>query len=61
MRKSSKHMLTDSYLCLEIHLAKCMMTFKMRVGPVRMQITNTQKMRNSEVSTQKIPNLRAYY
>ena len=50
-RTRSKHMPADSYLCLARHLAKCMMRLNMRVGPVRMQMTNTQKMNNSEMST----------
>ena len=47
----------ESYLYLSIHLAKCIMRLNMKVGPVRTQMTNTQKMNNSEMSTKNIPNL----
>ena len=33
-----------------------MMKLNLRVGPVRMQITNSQKINISEMNTQKIPN-----
>ena len=48
VRKRSKYELMDSYFYLERHIYKCMMRLNMRVGPVRTQITNTQKMNNSE-------------
>ena len=34
------------------------MIFNMCIFPVRIQMTNTQNMNNSEMSTQNIPNLR---
>ena len=37
------------------------MGFNMCVGPVRMQMTNTQKINNSETSTKNIPNLHVCY
>ena len=61
MRKRSKHVTTDSYFYLSGHLTKCMMRFNMRVGPVRTQMTNVQKMNNSEMSTQNNPNLHVCY
>ena len=50
-RTRSKHMPAESSFCLARHLAKCMMRLNMRVGPVRIQMTNTQKMNNTEMST----------
>ena len=37
------------------------MIFNIHVGPVRTKMINTQKMNNSEMSTQNIPNLRVCY
>ena len=56
MWKRSKHVPTDSYFYLSRHLDKCIMIFNMRVGPIRTHMTNTQKMNNYEMSTQKITN-----
>ena len=55
--KISKHEHTDSYFNPERHISKCMMRLNSHVGPVRTQITNTQRINNSEISTQKTPNL----
>ena len=35
----------------------CTMIFNILVGPVRTQMTNTEKTNKSEMSTQNIPNL----
>ena len=51
----------DGDLYLSIYIEKCKMIFNMRVGPVITQITNTQKMNNSDMSTKKIPNSRVCY
>ena len=48
---------TESYFYLEIQLENFMMIFNRRVGPVITQMNNTQKMKNSEMITQNIPNL----
>ena len=56
VRKSYKHVPNESYFYKAIQLSKCMMRFNMRVLPVRMQMTNTQKRNNYKISTQKIPN-----
>ena len=56
MWKRSKHESTDSYFCLGIQLAKCMMRINYHIGPVRTQITNTQN-----INTQNIPNLHVLY
>ena len=61
MCKMSKHMHTDIYLHLVIQLGNCMMRFNMCVGYVRTQITNRQKMNNSEISTKNIHNLHVCY
>ena len=61
VRKRPKNMPTNIYLYLSRHLAKCMIIFNMRIGPVITQMTNMQKMINYEMSTQKIPNLRVCY
>ena len=61
VQKRSKHMHTDSFFYLAGQFAKCTMIFNMRIGPVRMQMTNTQKMNNTEMSMQKIPNLHVCY
>ena len=45
-----------SYFYLAIQLVKFMMRLNMRVVPVRTKITNTQKMNNSEMSAENIPN-----
>ena len=47
---------TDSYLYPAIQIANCMMRLNLYFGPVRTQITNTQKMNISEMNTQKISN-----
>ena len=49
---------TVSYFYLSRHLVTCMMRLNLRVGPVRTQMTNTQKKKNYEMSAQKITNLR---
>ena len=51
---------TGTYLYLARQLANYMVRFNFPVGPVRTQITNMQKMNISDMSTQKIPNLRVY-
>ena len=56
MRKRSKNAPTDSYFYLARKLAKCMMIFNMNFGLVRIKITNTQNMNNSEMITQNTPN-----
>ena len=38
-----------------------MMIFNISVGPARMQINNTQKINNSDISTQDIPNSHVCY
>ena len=58
MRKSYKHEPTDSYFYLGRQISKCMMRLNLRVGPVRMQMTNTQKINISDMNTQNIPNSR---
>ena len=57
VRNRYKQMTTDSHFYLARHLEKCTMRFNMRVGPVRTKMNTTQNMNNSEMSTQKIPNL----
>ena len=57
MKKRSEQIPTDSYFYLEIQLSKCITRFNIRVGPVRTQTTNMQKMINSEMNKQNIPNL----
>ena len=52
---------TDSYFYLSIQLEKCTMTLNVRICPVRTQISNTQRMNNSEMSTQKMNNLYVCY
>ena len=49
MQKRSKNLPTDSYFYLARHLAKCMMIFNSHVGPVRMIMTSTQNIPNSQV------------
>ena len=56
MRKSPKHEPTDSYFYLARHIAKCFMRLNLYIGPVRTQMTNTQKMNIYEMNTQNIPN-----
>ena len=58
VRKRYKHEPTDSYLYLRRQLSKCMMRLNLRVGPVRTQMTNTQKINISDMNTQNIPNSR---
>ena len=58
MLKISKHEHTDSYFNTTRHISKCMMKLNSHVVPVRTQTTNTQKMNNVEISTQKTPNFR---
>ena len=55
--KRSKHEPTNSYFYLARNLAKCTMRLNSHVGPLITQMTNTQKMKISEMSTQEIPNL----
>ena len=52
---------TESYLYLSIQLAKFTMKFNMRVVPVITQNIIMQNMNNSDMSTQKIPNLHVCY
>ena len=61
MQKRHKQVPAGSYFYIEIYLAKFMMKLYMRIGPVRKQNNNTQKMNNHDMSTQKIPNLHVYY
>ena len=61
VQKRSKHEPTDSCLYLSRQISKCMMRLNSHVGPVRMQRTNTQKINNSDISTQNIPNLHVCY
>ena len=56
VRKSSKHMPTESCIYLARQIVKRMMILNMPVGPVRTQITDTQEINNSEMSAQNIPN-----
>ena len=56
VQKSSKHVPTDSYFYLAMHISKCMMRFNSHVGPVRTQMTSKQKMNNSEMSAKNILN-----
>ena len=55
--KRFKHEPTSSYFYIAIQLDKCIMRLNSHVGTVRTQITNTQNMNNSDMSTQKTPNL----
>ena len=61
VRRRSKHVPTDSYFYLARQLAKRTMRVNMRVCPLRMKMTNTQKMNCFETSTQNIPNLHVCY
>ena len=61
VRKRSKHVSTDSYFYLARQLANFMMKFSMHVSPVRTQMANRQKMNNSYMSSQNIPNLHVCY
>ena len=56
MWKRSKHEPTESYSYLEKYIAKCMMIHNSHIGPVRTQMTNTQKMNKSEISTKNTHN-----
>ena len=56
MWKRLKNEPNKNYFDLEIQLVKCMMKLNLRVGPVIMQITNSQKINISEMNTQNIPN-----
>ena len=56
MRNRSKYVPNEGYLCLAIQLEKCMMIFNLRIVPVRMKMTITQEMNNSEMSMQNIIN-----
>ena len=58
-RKRFKHMPSDSYFYLTIQLAKFVMINSR--GPVITQNMGTQKMSNSKISTQNIPNLHVCY
>ena len=51
VQKRSKHEPTESYFDLSRHLSECMMRLNFYVGPVRMNMTNMQNMKNSEMST----------
>ena len=60
MRKRPKHEPTSSHSYLSRQVDKCMMrayTFKFNVESVRMQTTNTQRMKISEMNMQNISNL----
>ena len=61
MRKSPKHEPTESYLFIERNISMSMIRFNFHVGPVRTQMTKTQRMNNSDMSKKNIPNLRIYY
>ena len=61
LRKRSKNEPTESKCYLARHLSKCMMRHNLHVGSVRTQMTNTQKINNSEINTQKIFSLHTYY
>ena len=52
---------TDGYFYLARQIASCIMIFNMYVIPVRTDITNTQKMNNYEISTQKMNNSHVCY
>ena len=54
VRKRPKHIPTNSYFYLVIHLEKCMMR-NLR-GPLITQNISTQKMNNYNTSTQKMSN-----
>ena len=56
MRKRNKHEPNDIYFYLSIQISKCMMRINSHIGPVRMQMTKTQKMNISDMNIQKIPN-----
>ena len=58
VRKRSKYVPTDSYFYIARHPDKCMTRLNLHVVPVRIKMTNTQRMNNSEMSTQNIPNFR---
>ena len=58
--KRSKHEPTETYFNLERHLDKFIMRLNLYVVPVRMKMTNTSSMKNSEMSTSKTPNLHSY-
>ena len=51
MQKRSKHEPTKSYFYPGRQIANCMMRLNSYVGPVRMKMTNTQKMNISEMNT----------
>ena len=57
MRKRSRHEPTDSYFYVSRQLVKSIMRLNLHVGPVRTQMTNTQKMNIYEMNKQNIPNL----
>ena len=50
VQKRSKKESTDSYFYLSRHLANFTMRLNSHVGYVRTQMTNTQKMNNSDIS-----------
>ena len=58
LQKSSKYVTTDGFFYISRQIDKCMVRLNFPVGPVRTQMTNTQKMNNSEISTQNITNYR---
>ena len=60
MRKRSTYKPTDSYFYLERYLDKCLMRLNYNVGPVIIQMTNTQKMNISEMSMSNISNSHVY-
>ena len=51
---------TESYLYLSRQLANFMMRLNLHIGPIRTQMTSTQKMNNSEMSTKNNPNSHVY-
>ena len=59
--KRFKYLPTHIYFYLSRHIAKCMVRFNMRVGPIRTKTTDTQKLNRSEMITQNIPNFYVCY
>ena len=53
--KRSKYVPTDSSFFLSSQLDQCLIRLNYHVVPVITQMTNTQKINNYEMSTQKIP------
>ena len=57
MWKRYKNEPTDNYFYLAGKLAKCLVRLNSHVGPVITQMTNTKKMNNFDMITQKTHNL----